>query len=309
MRDKAIALSPTIGLSMAFIDGAGWTSNGFTYTWNGGHAIDEITVARCLDGWRLISENPDFQWHAQELGDLEHQFQFLIAHAQEIDALKSRPLLSINGVEHGNATLRARRLADGCFVVEAFDRARDPVSKYEGHLNGAMSAWMLDKNSISGSHHISDERFRRTGLGDKMRDLAQDLMELPAVPSGMRVTSSGMEFDNAKVSPAAQRSWIKRNADVKPVPGLTTDVGMRVRCRLAFESENHFMTARELRAQSVACSIELAKKTNLPISLGYVNGSLQFAWVVAENGTPISPLGWVDQDCLIRTSHRGDRRG
>lgn len=108
-----------------------------------------------------------------------------------------------------------------------------------------------------------------------------------------------MEFDNAKVSPAAQKSWIKRNADVKPVLGLTTDVGIRLRCSFAFESENHFMTARELRAQSVACSIELAKKTNLPISLGYVNVSLQFAWFVAENGTPISPLGWLEQDRLI----------
>lgn len=115
---------------MAFIDGAGWTSNGFTYTWNG-DPIDEITVARCLDGWRMISENPDFQWYAKELGDLEHRFQFLIGHAQEIDALKSRPLLSIDGVEHGDATLRAQRLPDGCFVVEAFDRARDRVGKYE----------------------------------------------------------------------------------------------------------------------------------------------------------------------------------
>ncbi|MBY3432896.1 hypothetical protein HFN89_01730 [Rhizobium laguerreae] len=117
-----------------------------------------------------------------------------------------------------------------------------------------------------------------------MRDAAEEVMGLKAVPHGRN-------FTQGSLSEAAAKSWARRAA-ARRVPGISPELAVKVRLELAKTVSDHF---QELRyADSLASSVEISKGTRCDVVVGFVDGEPKFAWAISFDGIPVSPDGIID---------------
>ncbi|MBY3433659.1 hypothetical protein HFN89_05800 [Rhizobium laguerreae] len=205
----------------------------FTNSWRdgaGGEKIFEtanlsVIVRPDLEGWMLSCELEDFKWCAATLSDLEGPFYFLRNYAAEKSGFLQKPPEIIRRPLRDGLSLDARRHAYGSFEI----RLRSPagiVGRYDGHINRAMGSFVLGCISISASEWLVDS-YRRQGLGDLMRDAAEEIMGLPAVPHGRN-------FVHGVLSCLAAKSWSKRAAS-RNVHGFASDPALEIPEKLGDE--------------------------------------------------------------------------
>lgn len=254
-----------------------------------------LLVRPCADGWMLVTTDeagevpyhPALQWNAETLEMLEGMAIFVIDYSSRKEVLAARPDIEKETELADGWKIVARRERGTRFVVTLYTEVGGRVGEYAGFLNTQLPTFVLGEMTIHGSQVLS-EIARGKGLADRMRDAAEDVMGLKAVPHGRN-------FTQGSLSEAAAKSWMRRAAG-KRVPGITPELAVNVRQALAKAVVDHF---RELRyADSLAASIEISKKSGCDIVVGIVDGEPKFAWAVSPGGLAVSPDGIVDQDLL-----------
>ncbi|MCV9964091.1 hypothetical protein OIU34_19605 [Pararhizobium sp. BT-229] len=252
----------------------------------------------CPDGWMLfvtddegeVPYHPAFRWNAETLEMLEGMAAFVIDYASKKAELAARPDIRKETELEDGWKIVARRERGTSFIVTLHTETGEHVGEYAGFLNTPLPTFVLGETTIQGSQTLSDVA-RGKGLADRMRDAAEDVTGLRAVPHGRN-------FTQGSLSEAAAKSWARR-ASAKRVPGITPELAVNVRRELAKTVEERF---RELTyADSLAGSIEISAGTGCDIVVGYVDGEPKFAWAVSSDGVPVSPTGIVDGEYLAET--------
>ena len=260
-----------------------------------------LLVRPSQDGWIMIQTDStgaihphtDFDWIADELQMLESMASFVIDYEARKAELAERPDVRKETALEDGWKIVARREEGTFFRVTLHDDAGREVGEYAGFVNNARPTFVLGEMTIQGSHRLA-EAARGKGLADRMRDAAEEVMELKAVPHG--------NFTQGSLSPAAARSWDRR-ADVKPVPGISPDIGVKVRRELMNTVQNRFKEHRY--ANCLATTLDISAATGCDVVVGYVDGKPSFARALSADGTPVSPMGILDADLLAETcKHR-----
>lgn len=253
---------------------------------------DKLLVVRpSLDGWvlrlstggELEPWSLDFLWQAETLDELEGAARFLEKYVKQTELLSSRPdITTVNEIE-GGFTIEANRLRGRSFRVFLRDAKGETVGDYSGFLNTALPSFVMGEITIQGSEMLSDIA-RGKGIGDKMRDAAEAVMELKAVPHGRT-------FTQGSLSEAAARSWAKRAA-TKYVPGLSPNIHVDVRRKLA---EAVMEADRSNRyADPLAATILLSRRTGCDAVIAFLDGEPRAGWAISDEGLPIYTGGMID---------------
>jgi hypothetical protein len=228
----------------------------------------------------------DFKWIARERVGLDEQREFLETYAEVVAEFFARP-----------STTTVRKIEDGLALVGTFKSGSfrvtvagqmETIGHYEGSLNNAMSTYVLGRPAIQGSEWLVNKG-RGRGLGDRMRDMAEEITGLVAVPHGRNFAPGGL-------SDAAVRSWTRRAAG-RHVPGLAPDVKVEERLRLAELNEASLRDRRW--ASSLPTSLAISARTGWDVVVGSLDGRPTFGWAVDETDTPLSPAGIVDEAALF----------
>jgi hypothetical protein len=277
---------------MAFFDG--WTNGrGGSLEYQDDNV--RLLVRPSADGWMLavtdergeIPYHPDFQWIADSREMLEGMAKFVIDYASKKAELALRPDIQRETAIEGGWRIVARRERGTSFVVTLHNETGESIGEYAGFLNTTLPTFVLGEMTIHGSHVLSDVA-RGKGIADRMRDAAEDMMGLKAVPHGRN-------FTQGSLSETAAKSWTRRAAE-KRVPGITPELAVKIRLELAKTVSDHF---RELRyADDLAASVEISKATGCDVVVGMVDDEPKFAWAVSPEGFAVSPDGIVDQELL-----------
>lgn len=249
----------------------------------------------CPDGWMLFTTDetgdvpyrPDFRWAAETLQMLEGMAAFIIDYSSKKAELTAQRDVQKEIELEGGWKLVARREEGTNFRVTLRTETGDEAGEYVGFVNTPLPTFVLGEMTIHGSQILS-EVARGNGIADKMRDVAEELMGLKAVPHGRN-------FTQGSLSEAAAKSWARRVA-AKRVPGITPEIAVNVRRELAKAVQDRFI---ELYfADSLASSIDISASTGCDIIVGYVDQEPAFAWALSPEGTPVSTSGIIDPEVL-----------
>jgi hypothetical protein len=277
---------------MAFLDN--WTNG------RGGSLEYQDDNVRLLvrpnaDGWMLVVTDaagevpyhPHFQWNAEALEMLEGLAAFVIDYSSRKAELSSRTDIQQETEIEGGWKIVARRERGTSFMVTVHTETGEEVGEYSGFLNTMLPTFVIGEMTIQGSEFLSDIA-RGKGIGDRMRDAAE-------LVTGMKAVPHGRNFTQGSLSEAAAKSWARR-ASARRVPGITPELAVKVRLELAKTVSDHF---RELRyADSLAASAEISRATGCDIVVGMVDDEPKFAWAVSSQGHGVSPEGILDQEML-----------
>lgn len=254
---------------------------------------DKLLVVRpSLDGWvlrlstggELEPWSLDFMWQAETLDGLEGAARFLEKYVKQTELLSSRPDITTVTEIEGGFTIEANRLKGRSFRVFLRDAKGETVGDYSGFLNTALPSFVMGEMTIHGSAVLPDSA-RGKGIGDKMRDAAEAVMELKAVPHGRT-------FTQGSLSEAAAKSWAKRAA-AKYVPGLSPNIHVDIRRRLA---EGIIEADRNNRyADPLSATILLCRRTGCDAVIAYLDGEPRSGWAVSQTGLPIYTGGMIDE--------------
>ncbi|MCS4090178.1 hypothetical protein [Rhizobium sp. BK176] len=254
-----------------------------------------LLVQPNADGWMLavtdergeIPYHPTFQWNAESIEMLEGMAAFVIDYASKKAELSSRPDIQRETEIDGGWKIVAKRERGTSFIVTLHDDAGESIGEYAGFLNTLLPTFVLGEMTIQGSQMLSDIA-RGKGIADRMRDAAEDVMGLKAVPHGRN-------FTQGSLSESAAKSWARR-ASQRRVPGLTPELAVKVRLELAKTVGDHFAELRY--ADNLAAPVEISKAIGCDVVVGMVDGEPKFAWAVSPEGLAVSPDGILDQELL-----------
>jgi hypothetical protein len=151
-----------------------------------------------------------------------------------------------------------------------------------------LATFVLGQDTIQGAEWLDDVA-RRRGFGDRMRDAAEKVTGMVAVPHGRNFTVGSL-------SEAASRSWDKR-AEVREVLGYGNDVALKIRAKLARICLDRL---REMSAKTLNLSyaLALAERTSFPLQIGYLGTLPAVGWVVGPLGVPLDPSGIMNPNKL-----------
>lgn len=246
---------------------------------------NEIRIAPLLDGWRL--EGPNFSWVENSLEDLVGIWEFYQGYLERHQKrCKSRRVTISEDLGDG-FELVADGHAGASFQVR-IDHDGICVGRYDGFLNTPAATFVLGQDTIQGAEML-EPIARRRGFGDKMRDAAERVTGLTAVPHGRNYTPGSL-------SDAASKSWDRRSK-ARPVPGYGNDMGTHMRSRMMDLCRQRLRRMEEY-SLDLRRALALGERTGLPLMIGYSKGIPVCGWVVAGNGLPIDPSGTVNDDRL-----------
>ncbi len=260
-----------------------------------------IVVRQSLDGWVLMlsggdvfePSRPDFIWASPDVDGLEGPARFLQEYFQEVEKLRRRPDIE-EATDLGDGVVIIAAREGGTSFKVTLTQDGEVAGKYNGFLNEPLPSFVLGEITIHGAANLS-EQMRGKGLGDKMRDAAEAIMELKAVPHGLN-------FTQGSLSPSAEKSWLRRAAQRK-VPGLSPDLAVDIRRKLAREILNRAYETR--RADSLASAVQLSRITDCDIMVGYCDGKPIAGWALSDEGLPVSTTGAIDEMILRKKAVEG----
>ncbi len=249
----------------------------------------------CPDGWMLFTTDeagevpyhPEFRWTADTLQMLEGMAAFVIDFASKKAEMADRPDIQKEIELDGGWKIVARRRRGTDFDVSLHTETGQQVGTYAGFINAPLPTFVLGEMTIHGSHVLFDVA-RGKGLAERMRDAAEDVMGLNAVPHGRN-------FTEGSLSKPAEKSWMRRAA-AKRVPGLTPDIAVNVRRELAKAVHERFTEL--YYADGLATSIDISTGTGCDIVVGFVDREPAFAWALSPEGVPVSTTGITDAEVL-----------
>lgn len=241
----------------------------------------EIRIVPLLEGWYL--SGPDFDWVESRLEDLAGVAEFYEGYLRRREHRFELQKTVVSEDLGDEFSLEATLYPGASFQVHIKHKGRI-VGRYEGFPNGPLATFVLGEDTIQGAEML-DEFARRRGFGDKMRDAAERITGLSAVPHGRNYTTGSL-------SDLAERSWSRR-AETKKVLGYGTDIGIKVRSNMA-----RLCRQRLSKMRNESCdfprAMSLSEKTGLPLVIGFSAGLPVSGWVVLKNGLPIDPSGSID---------------
>ncbi len=252
-----------------------------------------ILVRPDIEGWMVECDRLEFRFLAATRPELDGPIEFLAHHAEEISRLQARDTCSLTrDVGHG-LLADVARMPGGFFRVELRKNGGVRVGTYEGFINRSLSSFVLGQATIQGAEMLAD-RYRGLRLGDAMRDLAEEIMGVPAVPHGRNFAPGGL-------SDAAARSWSRR-ARERHVPGITPDLAVNIRRRLAEWSQERIEHRSWMASLPVAVAI--SDRAGFDLVVVSADSRPMFAWSVAPSGLPISVTGITSERRTFEEARR-----
>jgi hypothetical protein len=248
-----------------------------------------MRISPLVNGWLLHC--PNFEFVGNSLDDLEGAVGFYIGYVERNEQRRGNSEASITEDLGDGFELTATANNRLSFQVE-IRRNGEIVGRYDGFPNNPTATFVLGQDTIQGAEML-DPIARRRGFGDKMRDAAERITGLVAVPHGRH-------FTYGSLSDAAAKSWERRATD-KNVPGYGTDLGLQLRHRMVSLGRKRLGDAR-IHAVDLTSAMALAERTGFPLMIAYSNGRPRFGWVVAPDGIPFDPSGSVNPVYLKETA-------
>lgn len=245
----------------------------------------EIAVTPLLRGWLLTA--PEFFWSADTLEELAGVARSCEDHARNELARADFKTVELEEDLGEGFSLRATGGGSGFRVNVSLNGS--PVGSYWGFTNWPMATFLLGQETIQGQATLSDVA-RGRGIGDRMRDAAETVMGLKAVPHGRN-------FTHGSLSEAAAKSW-ERRAAARGVPGYGDDIGTKVRKRMLKEANKRVAGALDLHR-----AFALAEINASPMTIGFIDDTPVCAWVLADD-VPIEPFGATDKRHLRELANR-----
>jgi hypothetical protein len=250
-------------------------------------AGERVRVIPLLRGWLL--ECSSLSWFSEDKEGLQGMVEFLAGYNERKIARGRQASVRVTE-DLGNGFSLLGQVASGSSFRIHLSLEGKKVGYYEGFLNTAISTFVLGQDAIQGAEWL-DDCARGKGFGDKMRDLAERITGLPAVPHCRNFAPGGL-------SDAAAKSWDRRSK-FKPVLGHGTDVGVKIRKAMVDKMIDR-RAAFSHGTIDLLSAMALAEKTNLPLMVGFSRGDPSCAWVIGEGGVPLEPTGRINPDTLKR---------
>ncbi|MBY3151434.1 hypothetical protein HFO56_03400 [Rhizobium laguerreae] len=257
---------------------------------------DELRLTPMLSGWQL--HGPKFSWVSDHLDEMVGICEFYEGYLKRQAERRNGKTATYEEDLRNGFLLTASASPSGRFEVRIrLDGAI--VGQYDGFLNSARATFVLGQDTIQGAE-LLEPVARRRGFGDKMRDAAERVTGLTAVPHGRNFTPGTLSSDAAK-------SWDRRAAR-REVPGYGDDLATKMRFRMV-----DLCLARRRRMEQKSLdllhALALGEKTGCALMVGFVGERPVCGWGIAKNGLPIDPSGVLDQSHLREGSSIFCQRG
>ena len=246
----------------------------------------DVSITPIIGGVRLDADG--LSWITDNLDDMAPMVQFYEAFMSRKEARYEREYQEFEEDLGDGFTLVAKGGITNFDVSVWY--GSEQVGYYQGFTNSAIATFVLGRDTVQGAE-VLEQVARRRGFGDRMRDAAEKLTGLPAVPHGRNFTTGSL-------SEAAVKSWDRR-AKVKGVPGYGTDLGVGIRKKLA-EAGTKRLRDMDGYALSLVYALSLAEISGKPLMVGCIEDRPVCGWVVGPDDAPYDPSRLLDVDQLKR---------
>jgi hypothetical protein len=257
---------------------------------------DEVRLAPMLiGGWHLSGTG--FSWVSDRFDEIVGICQFYEGYLLRKDARRGGEVVSFEEDLGDGFRLTANSSPRGRFEVR-IKLGDTVVGRYDGFQNSATATFVLGEDTIQGAEMLEDVA-RRKGFGDKMRNAAERVTGLKAVPHGRNFTAGSLSQDAAK-------SWDRRAAD-RNVLGYGKDLATKMRTRMVELCRNRLQKMEEASLDLVH-ALAMAEKTQCDLMIGFIDDRPVCGWGVIK-GIPIDPSGIMDRNKLRESASAFCRRG
>ncbi|MCZ7860987.1 hypothetical protein O9X98_06175 [Agrobacterium salinitolerans] len=246
---------------------------------------EELQITPLLSGWQL--KGPNFEWVADHLDELVGICGFYEGYLERREARTHCQPTSFEDDLGDGFRLTAHGSPNGRFEVR-IKLDGTTVGRYDGFLNNPTATFVLGQDTIQGAE-LLELVARRRGFGDKMRDAAERVTGLTAVPHGRN-------FTNGTLSDDAAKSWDRRAATRK-VPGYGNDVATKMRTRMTDLCWTRLSRMKQ-NSLDLRHAMALGEKSGCALMIGFVGDWAVCGWGIAAHGLPIDPSGVLNQTHL-----------
>jgi hypothetical protein len=242
----------------------------------GVYVSGDMRASPLLEGYLLTT--PDFRWVADSLNDLEGICDFYSGFVDRAGKRREREITSIREDLGDGFELVGEGYRGASFDIRIKLNGKE-VGYYQGFLNNICATFVLGEDTIQGGEMLEDVA-RGRGFGDKMRDAAERMIGLTAVPHGRNFTTGSL-------SNAPSKSWDRRAAERK-VPGYGNDIQTKLRSRM-MEKQYGRLRAMDENSRNLTSAMTLAEKAGCEVMVGFSDGRAVCGWAV-HKGLPIDHL-------------------